>query len=515
MFKSITVKLFALTSLAVVVFVGLMLLFQSIFFEGYYLSRKRASVEASTHALAAAYARSTSLMDSDLVETVTKYSQQYGLEVYYIQEYPGNQNTDAAGGSATTYTSVVSSISEDVPRQSNQFYIDQLKYGQEVYLKDKAALDAGKTLTYSAQNEYGSTSIITLSSIVSNGQARGLLYIFASLRPVDEATSVIRDYYLLYFLGAFVVILVLAFVFSRQVARPLIHLDRVAASIANLDFSQECTLKSNDELGNLARTLNRLSANLSKTIADLKESNEKLAQEIARQKELEEMRTLFVAGVSHELKTPISVIRGYSEGVIDGMAKGEIKREYIQIIQDETEKMNQIISDMLDLAQMETGRYQLKLEEISINRMIRYEVKKFSPWIASKKIALTVDLPETPLLAEGDSLRIEQVLANLLNNACRYTPEGGRVHLAAYDSGGHIHVQMENDCAAISAAELARIWDDFYRVEKSRSRELGGSGLGLAVVRHILELHRSSYGVEQTPGGVRFYFSLRKRCGAD
>jgi len=515
MFKSITVKLFVLTSLAVVVFVGLMLLFQSIFFESYYLNRKIALVEASTRDLAAAYSRSTAMIDNDLVETVTKYTQQYGLEVYYIEEYPDNTAAASGAGSATTRTSMVTAISEGTPRYDSQFYIEQMKYGREIYLKDKAGMDAGKSLTYSAQNEYGNASVITLSSIVKDGKPRGLLYIFASLRPVDEATSVIRDYYLLYFLGAFVVILVLAFVFSRQVARPLLHLDRVAASIANLDFSQECTLKSNDELGNLARTINRLSANLSKTIADLKESNEKLAQEIARQKELEEMRTLFVAGVSHELKTPISVIRGYTEGVIDGMAKGEIKQEYIQIIQDETEKMNQIISDMLDLAQMETGRYQLKVEEISINRMIRYEVKKFSPWIASKKIVLTVDLPETPLLAEGDSLRIEQVLANLLNNACRYTPEGGRVHLAAYDSGGRIHVQMENDCAEISAAELARIWDDFYRVEKSRNRELGGSGLGLAVVRHILELHRSVYGVEQMPGGVRFYFSLKKCCGPD
>ncbi len=132
----------------------------------------------------------------------------------------------------------------------------------------------------------------------------------------------------------------LSFVGLKTNNQHLIHIKNVASSIANLDFCKN-VLKSNDELGNLSQTVNQLSANLSHNITELKKSNEKLALEIAKQKELEEMRKLFVAGVSHELKTPLSVIKGYTEGVIDGAEKGEIKKDYIYIIQDETEKMNQ------------------------------------------------------------------------------------------------------------------------------------------------------------------------------
>jgi signal transduction histidine kinase len=511
MFKSITLKLFVQISLAVVILFAALMALQSVFFENYYLSRKMDTVEYSTQVLVKAYTLAGSILDVALINTVTAYSQDNNLEVFFVGEPSLTRKTSFYTGTTNTQTVTVTSGAVSSLDYDLVFLSSQMEHGREMYLKNKLAMDAGKTLSYTVKNNYGNTSIITVSSIVSDGQPRGLLYVFASLQPVGEATSVVREYSSLYFIGAFVIILIFSFLFSRQVARPLLHINKVAAGIADLDFSQECMLQSKDELGNLSRTINRLSNNLHSTIADLKESNRMLAQEIAKQKELEESRKLFVAGVSHELKTPISVVRGYAEGLMDGVARGQERQEYAQVIIDETEKMSQIVSDMLDLAQMEAGKYQLQIGPISLNRMIKYELKKFAPVIAEKNLALTVRLPDEPLIALGDGPRIEQVLTNLFDNACRYTPPQGQVILSVRDQDGRLRVELENECPEISAGDLAQVWDDFFRVEKSRDKALGGTGLGLTVVRHILELHGCPFGVEKTKLGVKFFVELEKK----
>jgi signal transduction histidine kinase len=257
-------------------------------------------------------------------------------------------------------------------------------------------------------------------------------------------------------------------------------------------------------------TINNLSNNLSRKIVDLNDANCKLEAEIRKQKEAEEMRKLFVAGVSHELKTPISIIRGYMEGILDGFENGNINMEYAYIIQEETERMSQIVSDMLDLTQLESGKYELKSEEISLNRIMKYEIKKFAPMMKKKDIRIRFDLQQNQVTAKGDSNRIDQVLSNLLSNAVRYTPESGEIIIAIIDLKDAVRIEIENSCEDIPENELNNIWNDFYRIEKSHNKELGGTGLGLAVVKNILELHHSDYGVTKSLLGIKIYFSLPK-----
>lgn len=515
MFRSITTKLFVIIAVVFVVVIGSMLLIQSAFFEDYYKDQKSKAVDKYTSELTALYTTAEDRFSADISDKVDEYSQKYGINIIYLETITSTDDTTLLWGTLSTTSVAILSASKNPETTDNRNFIsNQLSKGEDLYLKNKPKMDAGEHLFYSAKDDAGNTVLITLSSIVVGGTSRGLLYVFSSLQPVGEAVAVIRDYYLIYFCAAIVVTLALSFWVSKQITRPLIHINNVASSIANLNFSQECTIKSNDELGNLSQTVNQLSANLSHNITELKKSNEKLALEIAKQKELEEMRKLFVAGVSHELKTPLSVIKGYTEGVIDGAEKGEIKKDYIYIIQDETEKMNQIVSDMLDLAQMESGKYQLNIEDISINRMVKYELKKISPLVEKKRIQLTVNIPNEPITVLGDSLRIEQVFANLIQNAIWYTPENGKICLSVSDMEKNILVEVENNCDEISQEDLGRIWDQFYRVEKSRNKELGGTGLGLTVVKNILELHHSQFGVQKTEDGIKFYFVMEKSKNA-
>lgn len=521
MFRSITSKLFVFSVVAASAFLAGMLLLQSYFFEDYYVSKKALAVEQYAEEIATAYSGTSDRFGIDIANLVNKYSQNYGLEIFYSEIFSNPANGDsvapdtdpsAADSPAAGLSTIVTSgkfNSYSFIQMNTDFYIEQLNAGAHLYQNNKVQMDAGKSISYNATDSYGNTSVITLKSILVQGNPTGLLFVMSPLQPVGEAAGVIRDYYWIFFLAALAVIFALSLLFSRQVSKPLIHLNKIATGIAKLDFSQECTLKSKDELGNLSGTINKMSQNLKSTINKLKVTNVQLADEIKKQMETEHMRKLFVAGVSHELKTPISVVRGYAEGILDCFEKGEMKKEYAEVILNEAEKMERIISDMLDLSQMEAGKYRLHIEPFSIGRIIRYELNKFAPIIEKNCLNLSVDLQDEQITMLGDSLRIEQVLSNLINNAVRYTPPGGNIGIRVITENKLVRFEIENDCQGITKDELNRIWEDFYRIEQSRSRDLGGTGLGLSVVKSILQLHNSRFGVKETESGVLFYFSLK------
>jgi signal transduction histidine kinase len=337
----------------------------------------------------------------------------------------------------------------------------------------------------------------------------GLLVVFSTLQPVDEAAGVIRDYYLFFLAFGLVISLVLAYAISHQITRPVIHINTVATKISRLDFTQQCIVSGNDELSELAKTVNRLSENMSGALTDLRETNSKLNIEIEHQKELDILRKRFVAGVSHELKTPLSIIKGYSEGLIDNTRDGVANAEYAAIIQDEVDHMEHIITDMLDLSQMEAGRYSLELEPVAINRLLKYEIRKIRPYFDKKELNLILDIPEDQVIVNVDGRRIQQVISNLLNNAIRYTPRNGVIKITLSSISGEVKVEIENTCPEYSDTDLEHIWDDFYRMDPSHNRDSGGSGLGLSVVKSILDLHNSQYGVHKTITGLNFYFVLQ------
>ncbi|MCD9025270.1 sensor histidine kinase [Cohnella silvisoli] len=331
-----------------------------------------------------------------------------------------------------------------------------------------------------------------------------------SLQPVGEAAGVIRNLYPYFLALAVVVILLLTFLYSRMISRPLVRLNAVASQMANLDFSVRSDVKSQDEIGSLGNTLNFLSQNLDETLRQLHSANRKLTADIEKERQLEQMRKEFVAGVSHELKTPISLISGYAEGLKENIVGEERRGEYLDVIMEEAGRMSDIITDLLDLSQLESMKYKLNVAVFPMGKAIHSILNKMSIDIEKKGIRCELMLLGEEIHVFGDRLRIGQVLANLLSNAIKHSPPGGIIRIGLSRSPGQSEARIDvfNEGDSIPEDELAQIWDAFYKVEKSRSRDANGTGIGLAIVSSILLLHDSRFGVANRPGGVNFHFTL-------
>ncbi|MBI5198140.1 MAG: phosphate regulon sensor histidine kinase PhoR [Nitrospirae bacterium] len=223
--------------------------------------------------------------------------------------------------------------------------------------------------------------------------------------------------------------------------------------------------------------------------------------DITELRRLERVRKDFVANVSHELRTPMTSIKGYIEVLLEEFEEEPPKRrEFLEILKNQTDRMNNIISDLLILSQIESGRYQWRREEIAIRPWLLRSVEPFRPLASSKKLSLTVDIPEDIGTLTGDPEKLTQIVSNLLDNAIKYSPEGGKIGVRALFSPREVDILVEDTGIGIPPKELTRIFERFYRVDRARSREMGGTGLGLSIVKHVAEAHGGQVSVESTPG---------------
>ena len=234
-------------------------------------------------------------------------------------------------------------------------------------------------------------------------------------------------------------------------------------------------------------------------------------QDITGERRLEMMRREFVANVSHELRTPLTFLQGYSEALLDGMAKDEEQqRRYLKIILVETHRLRRLVNDLLDLTRFENGSLHLEIRSIDLPALITAVIEKMSGVAADGNVVLTANLPgPAEIIALGDPDRLEQVLINLVDNALRHTPAGGRVEVRLTGRPTEFLVEIEDNGQGIASEELSLIWERFYKGDKARTTSEGGTGLGLAIVKKIIEAHGGTVGATSTLGqGSRFYFTI-------
>ncbi|MGG4343302.1 sensor histidine kinase [Paenibacillus lautus] len=329
-------------------------------------------------------------------------------------------------------------------------------------------------------------------------------YLFAmtSLQPVNEAAGMIKEYYVYIIIATLLLVVLASFYYSRQITRPLLRINRTTRQMADLDFSEKIPIITKDEIGDLSRNINELSERLHSHIL-------RLEQDIEKEKQLENTRKEFISGVSHELKTPLSVIQSCLAIMKDGVASH--KRDYyFKAMEDEVKRMDLLIVDMLELAKYESGTYTMDMDSFYIDAVIERVCAKLATDIEAKQLHLDLSLKPVEVLA--NERRIEQVVVNFLSNAIRYTPEHESIHVSILEDGDTVKVCIENKGAHIQGEQLEKIWDRFYRGEPSRKRSTGGTGLGLSISKKILEMHGVPYGVTNTPNGVLFYFHLNKKA---
>lgn len=507
--KSITFKLFIITAAFFIIFISITMLLQSLFIERFYLYKKMRDFDTNF--------RNLSTNFTNMVNDPDKIS-----ELLFKFETENNARVMTADLSGGLKIQIKASSSTSLSPEDNRvigFFEDSkisvLASGIKQWFSDPEAvskvINDGETVTFRTQPESsGGSSIIGIAPVSKDGAVLSALVAVTSLQPIGEAAGAIREFYIYFYGIALLLIIILSSIFSNMISKPLVSLNNTASKMAELDFSSKCSIKSEDEIGSMSNTLNFLSERLNTALTDLKAANKKLIEDIEKEKQMEKMRKEFVAGVSHELKTPIALISGYAEGIKDNIADDKKREYYANIIMDESSRMAALVSDMLDLSQLESGSFKLEIDRFYINDLINSIAGKYhaNTLLSGKK--LNISMPAEDAEVTGDRFRIEQVITNLLNNAIKYTPEGGIIEVRLKDSKASLLVEIENPGEHIPEGEITNIWEKFYKVEKSRNRSLGGTGIGLAIVKDILNLHKSQYGAENTEYGVKFYFTLEK-----
>ncbi|WP_308635501.1 sensor histidine kinase [Paenibacillus silvisoli] len=412
----------------------------------------------------------------------------------------------------SSYTSVFGAITDiRLPRGGGS---SDLIYSNKLFLEQINAFQAkllfeGLTLTDSLlTQDYEQNNVkykLFIQPVRYDNGTTNYIFAMASLQPVDEAVQMMKDYYV--YIVAFVIVLILiaSLYFSMKIARPLLRINQTTQKIANLDFAESIPVRSKDEIGDLSRNINRLSATLHSYIG-------KLREDIEKEKQLERTRKDFIAGVSHELKTPLSVMKSCISILKDGVAAHK-KDYYFAAMEQEVDKMDHLIVDMLELAKYESGTYKMPMDEFDIDKSIESICGQLAHELDKKQLRLTVRV--FPVAVVANQHRIEQVITNFMTNAIRYTPEREEIVVSMTEQPeeqNHIVVRVENKGIHIPEEQLAQVWDRFYRGDASRQRADGGTGLGLAISKNILELHGAWYGASNTKDGVAFYFRLlRKR----
>ena len=310
--------------------------------------------------------------------------------------------------------------------------------------------------------------------------------------------------------GVIVALLVSIGVFfaTKSFIRPVEELSEIARRMSNLDFNVKYKVQSNDEIGKLGRSINLLSEKLEDTISDLKSANNQLQTDIEQKVQVDEMRKEFLSNVTHELKTPIALIQGYAEGLKDNISEDEESRDfYCDVIIDEASKMNKMVKKLLTLNQIESGNDMVELERFDIVALIRAVLE--SSEILMKQRGLRVQFhPEKPIDVWADEYMIEEVVTNYLTNAIHYAEKDKVIDIRIVKDGARVRVSVFNTGEPIPQEDIDKIWIKFYKVDKARTREYGGSGIGLSIVNAIMESHNKPFGVINHSNGVEFWFEL-------
>ena len=352
---------------------------------------------------------------------------------------------------------------------------------------------------------------IIVSAYLDNGYK---LYMRTPTADLQESARISNN--VLIVIGSAVIIIsgIIASFISRKFAAPILELNSIAQRMSNLDFSQKYQVNdTDDEMNNLGKSINIMSEKLENTIKQLTVNNSELEKDIERKSKIDEMRKQFISDVSHELKTPIALIQGYAEGLVENVNVDDESREfYANVILDEANKMDRLVKQLLELMKLEYGKRDFNNESFDIVALINEVIKKCNVMVVENNIKIYFNCKNV-IMAYADIFYVEQILMNYITNAIRYSKEvnGERkieINIYLDTEKNKIRVSIFNSGDNIEEKELQRIWGRFYKVDSSRNREKGGTGIGLAFVKAIMNNYQNEYGAVNKENGVEFFFEL-------
>lgn len=303
--------------------------------------------------------------------------------------------------------------------------------------------------------------------------------------------------------------IVISLVLADRIARPILRMTELSRRMRRLDFSAKYEGHDRNEIQTLGENMNELSATLEATISELKNANAKLQQDIERRDQSEAMQREFISNVTHELKTPIALIQGYAEGLQDGCADDpEDRNYYCGVIVDEAGKMNRMVQQFLSLSHLEFGQNnELNYENFDVTELVRGYIRTGGILASEKDIKVQVE-SEEPIYVWADQFYVEEVFQNYFTNAVHYCSGDKVIDIRFQQKDNKVRIGVFNTGDPIPEESIPRLWDKFYKVDKARTRSYGGSGVGLSIVKAVMELIHEDYGVKNYDNGVEFWFEL-------
>lgn len=353
-----------------------------------------------------------------------------------------------------------------------------------------------------------SENIEFLSTISNTADSLYTIVIKTPISSIENSIKIASTFLIIIFIPIIILSIIIAIVFSNKFTKPIRKLNEVTDKISNLDFDERVDIRTDDEIEKLGKSINKLSDKVYIALNDLKYKNDELETLIKNKEKQEKIRKEFVSSVSHELKTPITVINGYALGLKSKVAKSyEDRMYYIDVIYEESEKMGTLVKDLLDLYKLESKTFSIRKEKLNIKDLIVETIRNFEIKIEENNINIKLYIDDIFVCA--DKIRLQQVLYNFIDNAIYHMDDRRILNISTYMYKKNLRVSIYNSGKNIKDEHLDKIWDSFIRVNKSRTYSDNRIGLGLSIVREIIKLHEGKCGVFNKKEGVEFWFELK------
>ena len=488
--KSVRVKLFMTLSLVILLIIIFLILVNNFVLGRFYLYSKRQTLKS-------VYRTVNDYYNNDKSENFEEKLEQIAIQNNFdilirnnenVNIYTSNKDFYSTFGQMNEMTSRFNIGVGELIEQSDNFVIKKIK-------------DSKNGITY-----------ILLSSTLDNGY---LLYIRIPISSIQESVKISNNF--LYLMAGFAILIAAVIVsyVSRKFTDPILELNDIAKKMSNLDFSHKYRIKDvDDEINNLGRSINVMSDKLERTINQLRNSNIELEKDIEEKSKIDEMRKSFISDVSHELKTPIALIQGYSEGLIENVNTDEESRKfYAEVIQDEINKMDKLVKQLLELMKLEYGKREFNNKVFDIVELESEVLRKSKVMLEEKNIKVEFENSgEIDVFA--DDFYIEQVITNYITNAIKNIKEVNKKKIIKVTNELNedkqiVRVKVFNTGDNIKEENLMRIWNRFYKVDESRNRADGGTGIGLSFVKAVMNNYEQDYGIINKEDGVEFFFDLK------
>lgn len=501
-FKSIRIKLFFSLCIVVILIVLFLIIINNVVLESFYLYSKTEDVK-NVYGKINKYYNDLDLNGSssiDIDEELNRISIKNDFDILIKNNenlllYSSDKDLNAA----------IDKINEIITNNRISNYSYQEHRDTIIYKK-------GKVVIRKIVDIKSSINYIFLTAKLDNNY---MLYIRIPISTIQESVRISNN--LLILIGGISIIIagIIASFLSRRFTKPITELNDIATNMAKLDFSKKYIEKdTDDEINNLGKNINIMSSKLEATIKQLRETNGELEKDIEEKSKIDEMRKQFISDVSHELKTPIALIQGYAEGLVENVnTDEESKKFYAEVILDEAGKMDTLVKQLLELMKLEYGKREFNNTKFDLVELINEVIRKCKVMIDEEKIKVIFNSNE-PVYVTADEFYIEQVITNYFTNAIKHAKDienRKEIKIELEETkNDKIRVKVFNTGKQIKEEDLERIWKRFYKVDESRNREDGGTGIGLALVKAIMNNYENEFGVNNKENGVEFYFELNK-----